>query len=95
MAIAKKLRMTVSSVRHRVQKLVKVGILEFAAVTDPLRIWYQVWALIEVQVELGKIDEAAEQLATMPEVYLVGIIIGRLTSTSVLCSEPTMSFLSL
>jgi len=77
MAIAEKLGMPVSSVRHRVQKLMQAGILEFAAMTNPLRMGYQIWAQIEVQAELARIEAIAEQLAAAPEVYLVGITNGR------------------
>ncbi|HYD57622.1 MAG TPA: Lrp/AsnC family transcriptional regulator [Burkholderiales bacterium] len=76
-AIAERLRMPVSSVRHRVQKLVQAGILEFAAMTNPLRMGYQIWAQIEVQAELARIEEVAQRLAAAPEVYLVGITNGR------------------
>jgi Lrp/AsnC family transcriptional regulator for asnA, asnC and gidA len=76
-AIAEKLRMPVSSVRHRVQKLMQAGILEFAAMTNPLRMGYQIWAQIEIQAELARIEEIAQRLAAAPEVYLVGITNGR------------------
>lgn len=76
-SIAEKLRMPVSSVRHRVQRLVQAGILEFAAMTNPLRLGYQVWALIEIQVEISQIEQVAQKLARAPEVYLVGITTGR------------------
>jgi Lrp/AsnC family transcriptional regulator for asnA, asnC and gidA len=56
---------------------VKAGILEFAAMTNPLRLGYQVWALIEIQAEIAKIEAVAQQLARAPEVYLVGITTGR------------------
>lgn len=77
MSIAKQLDMPVSSVRHRVQRLIRAGILEFAAMTNPLRMGYQIWTLLEIQAEISKIDEAAELIAQEPEVYLVGIITGR------------------
>jgi len=76
-SIAEKLGMPVSSVRHRVQRLMKAGILEFAAMTNPLRMGYQVWALIEIQAEIAKIETVAQQLARAPEIYLVGITTGR------------------
>ena len=55
----------------------KAGILEFAAMTNPLRMGYQVWALIEIQAEIAKIETVAQQLARAPEIYLVGITTGR------------------
>src|ERR1700682_6416877 len=75
--IAKTLRMPTSSVRHRLQKLVKDGVIKFDAMTNPLLLGYQVWVNIEIQVELTKLDSVARQLARDPEVYLVYIMTGR------------------
>jgi Lrp/AsnC family transcriptional regulator, regulator for asnA, asnC and gidA len=75
--IAKILRMPTSSVRHRLQKLVKDGVIKFDAMTNPLLLGYQVWVNIEIQVELTKLDSVARQLARDPEVYLVYIMTGR------------------
>ena len=76
-SIAEALHMPVSSVRHRVQRLVKEGILEFAAMTNPLRLGYQIWVVIEIQAEIAKIESIAQRLGKAPEVYLVGITTGR------------------
>jgi DNA-binding Lrp family transcriptional regulator len=75
--IAKSLRMPTSSVRHRMQRLVKEGVLKFDAMMNPLLLGYQIWVMIEVQAEVSKIESVAQQLAAIPEVYLVYIMTGR------------------
>jgi len=61
--IAGELRIPESTVRHRLNRLVRGGIVEFAALTNPLKLGYQIWAIIEVQAELRKIRPVAQQLA--------------------------------
>ena len=75
--IAEELRVPESTVRHRLNRLVRHGVVEFAAVTNPLRLGYQVWAIIEIQGEASRIPAVAQQLAKAPEVYFVGITTGR------------------
>lgn len=75
--IAKTLRMPTSSVRHRMQRLLKEGVLSFDTMTNPLLLGYQVWIMIEIRVEISKIESVAQQLAAIPEVYLVYIMTGR------------------
>jgi Lrp/AsnC family transcriptional regulator for asnA, asnC and gidA len=74
--IAEELEIPESTVRHRVNRLVRSGVIEFAVMTNPLRLGYGSWAIIEVQAELKKIRAVARQLANVPEVYFVGITTG-------------------
>lgn len=75
-SIAHELRIPESTVRHRLNRLVRRGVIEFAALTNPLQLGYQIWAIIEVQAELRKIRPVAQRLAAAPEVYFVGITTG-------------------
>ncbi|MBI4608402.1 MAG: Lrp/AsnC family transcriptional regulator [Candidatus Rokubacteria bacterium] len=75
-SIAGQLGIPESTVRHRLNRLVRRGIVEFAALTNPLQLGYQIWAIIEVQAELRKIRPVAQRLAAAPEVYFVGITTG-------------------
>ncbi len=74
--IAKRLRLPESTVRHRLNRLVKTGVVEFAAVTNPLQFGYQIWAWMQVQVEGPRIRDVANELAQVREVYFVGIMAG-------------------
>ena len=65
-----------STVRNRVNRLVEKGLVEFAVATNPLRFGYDVWAIIEVQVQPGHIRSVARRLAQIPDIHLVGIMSG-------------------
>jgi DNA-binding Lrp family transcriptional regulator len=75
--IAKMLRMPTSSVRHRLQKLLKSGFIKFEVTTNPLLLGYEVWVNVELQVDLSKLETIARKLSLQPEIYLVYITTGR------------------
>ena len=74
--IAKRLRMPESTVRHRLNRLVRQGVIEFSILINPHRLGYQIWAVIEIQAAMPKIRSVAQQLAAIPEVYFLGITTG-------------------
>lgn len=74
--IAGRLRVPESTVRHRLTRLIDEGVVEFATLTNPLRMGYQIWALIDIQTELRRTRGIAAQIAQAPEVYWVGITTG-------------------
>jgi DNA-binding Lrp family transcriptional regulator len=95
--IAATLDMPTSSVRHRLQRLIKGGVVKFDAMTNPLVLGYQVWTMIEIQVEIAQIEPVAQQLARCPEVYLVYIMAGRydiLVGTVFRTSEEFLAFIT-
>jgi Lrp/AsnC family transcriptional regulator for asnA, asnC and gidA len=74
--IAGRLRVPESTVRHRLNRLVRRGLIEFTVMTNPLQLGYQIWAIVEIQAEMPKIRTVAKSLAAAPEVYFVGITTG-------------------
>ena len=74
--VASELGIPESTVRHRVNRLVELGLIEFAVVTNPLRFGYGIWAIIEIQVQPTKIRDVAQRLARTSEIHLVGIMTG-------------------
>lgn len=74
--IAKRLRMPESTVRHRLNRLVRQGVIEFSVLINPHRLGYQVWAVIEIQVVMSQLRSVARQLTAIPEVYFLGITTG-------------------
>jgi len=65
-----------STVRHRLNRMTRLGIIEFTALTNPLHLGYQIWAIMEIQAALPKIRSVAQQLAAAPHVNFVGITTG-------------------
>src|SRR5690348_16222629 len=73
-AIARRLEIGESTIRNRLRTLTKNGIVEFALITNPLRFGFQVWAMLEIQVEPSQIRVVAERLRQEPQMHLVGIM---------------------
>jgi len=61
-----------ATVRARTNRLIARGILQIVGVTDPLRLGFQLQAMIGVRCEASQLLEAAEVINALPEVeYLV------------------------
>jgi len=73
--IAQAVGLSEAAVRQRVQRLVKTGVIQIVAVTDPLQLGFARQAMIGIKVE-GDIDVVASQLVKMPEVDYVVITAG-------------------
>ena len=74
--VAASLGVPESTVRNRLNRIVERGWVEFAVATNPLRFGYDVWAIIEIQVQPTKIREVARRLAKISEIHIVGIMTG-------------------
>ena len=74
--IAEALDMPESTVRNRLNRLTEAGIIDFAAMVNPLQFGYQVWTVMLIECEVAKISSVAEKLAKLPEIYFVGISVG-------------------
>ncbi|MDE1544072.1 Lrp/AsnC family transcriptional regulator [Dechloromonas agitata] len=70
-AIAEGLNLPESTVRHRLNRMVSGGVIEFVAQTSPLNVGYPVWIMMEIEVETHLIRKVAQQLAALTEVYIV------------------------
>jgi Lrp/AsnC family transcriptional regulator for asnA, asnC and gidA len=74
--MAEDLEMPESTVRHRLNRILETGLIEFAAIVDPLQFGFSTWTIMEIQADLNRVDAVGEQLATLQEVYFVGLTTG-------------------
>ncbi len=74
--IAKDLRVPGSTIRHRLNRLLRRHAIEFSVASNPLHFGFQIWAIIEIKTELPRIREVARRLTEAPEVYFVAIMTG-------------------
>lgn len=74
--VARELGISEGTVRRRIELLVKAGVLNFVAVTDPRKIGLMVDTLIGISTDVDKMHEVAEELAEMPEIRYVGVAMG-------------------
>lgn len=74
--IARRLGVAEGTVRKRIHRLVREKIIQIGAWPDPLKVGYQTYALIEIQVKLADIERAAERLSRSPEIFFLGTCMG-------------------
>ncbi|MCP5094256.1 MAG: Lrp/AsnC family transcriptional regulator [Chloroflexi bacterium] len=70
--IAKALNVTEGTVRNRVTKLIEQKAVQIIGVVDPHRTGYNAPAIIGISIQPPHLEEAAAEIAAMPEVsYLI------------------------
>jgi Lrp/AsnC family transcriptional regulator, regulator for asnA, asnC and gidA len=74
--IARELRVGESTVRRRVQALIRHGYLKIIGVADPFKLGFAVWVVIGLQVDPQRLDAVAGEVARMPEVAFVAVTTG-------------------
>jgi DNA-binding Lrp family transcriptional regulator len=75
-AIARELGLTESTVRARVRRLEDSDTMRVVAVTDIEAAGYEMLLAIGVQVENRSPEQVARELATIPEVFSVNVVVG-------------------
>jgi Lrp/AsnC family transcriptional regulator for asnA, asnC and gidA len=74
--IASDLGVSESVVRYRAQRLERAGILQVVGIADPLKIGFDLMAMIGVKVRPGAIDEVCAGITALPETSYVAAIAG-------------------
>jgi Lrp/AsnC family transcriptional regulator, regulator for asnA, asnC and gidA len=74
--IARHLGVAERTVRARIERLVQDEVVFLAAIVNPRAIGYNVTADVFLEVELGRIQEVARQVADIEEVCYVGLTTG-------------------
>jgi Lrp/AsnC family transcriptional regulator for asnA, asnC and gidA len=70
--IADEVGVSESVIRYRVRRLEDAGILQIVGIADPMRIGFDLMALVGVKVTAGELDDVCEQLRGVAEAsYLV------------------------
>ena len=75
--IAEQLNVSPGMIRQRYSRLVELGYLKVAAITNPLRMGLKTMAMIGVRVDGDKMMQIAEQIAAFDEVVYIVIVSGR------------------
>ncbi len=73
--IGKAVGLSEAAVRQRVQRMLDSGVMQVAAITNPMQLGFTRAAMIGINVE-GSMEAVAEQIAAMPEVDYVVITAG-------------------
>lgn len=75
-ALAEDLGISVSAVRYRVQKLEQSGVLQVVGIADPLKIGFDVMALIGARINAGRVEEVVAAFSQLPETSYVAATAG-------------------
>src|SRR5665213_4402616 len=94
--IAQAVGLSEAAVRQRVQRLLKSGVIQIVAVTDPLQLWFPRQAMIGIRVE-GDIEAVADELEKFPEDddHLLELLNGRIRAIPAVRSTETFVYLKL
>ena len=75
-SVARKTGVTPATVRRRVERLRRSGVVQFIAAIDPERVGYHVSALIGLQVDLKKTDQIRRALSQLDEITYASAVLG-------------------
>jgi DNA-binding Lrp family transcriptional regulator len=75
-ALARELELTEATVRSRVKRLEESGTMRVVAVTDIEAAGYQMLLAIGVQIEDRSPADVARDLAKIPEIFSVNVVVG-------------------
>lgn len=65
-----------TTVRNRLNRLLRDGIVEIAAAVNPLQLGFDTWAMVALQVPVEEVTQLSTKLAALQEVYFVGTTTG-------------------
>ena len=88
--IAKQLNVSTGMIRQRYHRLVQDGVLQVVAVTNPLLMGFTTMAQIGVKVDVGRLQEIADQIAAFEEVIYLVLLTGNYDlHIEVVCRDKT------
>ncbi|HUU64519.1 MAG TPA: Lrp/AsnC family transcriptional regulator [Dehalococcoidales bacterium] len=74
--LSRKLGVSETTVRRRIEHLEEHGVIAFTAILNPAKLGYTIVAIIALEVDLGSIDKVSESLALCPNVRYVSLCTG-------------------
>lgn len=63
-------------VRYRVQRMERAGILQIVGIADPLKVGFDLMAMVGVRVVPGRLDDVAAEISTLAETSYVASLAG-------------------
>jgi len=95
--IAKQLEVSTGMIRQRYHRLVKEGVLQIVAITNPLLMGFATMAQIGVKADVNRLEEIADEIAQFEEVIYLVLVTGSYDlHVEVVCRDKThlLNFLS-
>ena len=77
--IARELGVSESTVRNRISRLIESKVIQIVAVADPFKLGLDVAAMIKIHSDIKKVDQVAEELRKIDEIWYIALATGRST----------------
>jgi Lrp/AsnC family transcriptional regulator for asnA, asnC and gidA len=90
--IGRQLGIAEATVRKRIERLVREGVMQISAWADPYKIGYQVYINMDIQVRLSDIEQIGRRLAKFPEIFFLGLSTGRSALFAGCCFRSNVHF---
>jgi Lrp/AsnC family transcriptional regulator for asnA, asnC and gidA len=74
--IAKKLGVSEATVRSRLNRLIKEEYIQIVAVSNPLKLGFNIVGLLKIYVDVKKIDHVSKELSKIPQIWYVVHVTG-------------------
>lgn len=74
--LARQIGVTESTIRKRIDRLLKEGVIKVTAAVDPRKLGYRIEVIVSVNVELEHIEQVASTLAEISEIQYLAILTG-------------------
>lgn len=91
-SIAEQLEISESVVRYRVQRLEKSEILQVVGIADPLKLGFDLMAMVGVKTQPGELGHVARALTELPETSYIASTAGRFDALVELVCRDTAHF---
>ena len=74
--IAEKLGISEATVRTRLKRLIGDKVIQIVAVSNPLKLGFEIVGLINIQVDIKKADDVIKELKTLKELWYIVVTTG-------------------
>jgi len=75
--IAKRVGVSETTVRYRMQRLIKEEYIEIAAIIDPMKLGNGVEGNIRIHADIKKMEQVTQKLKRIPELFYVARVSGK------------------
>ncbi len=77
--IARQLEVSESTIRNRISRLIDSEVIQIVAVADPFKLGLDVAAMIKIHSDVKKVDQVADELRKIDEIWYIALATGRST----------------
>ncbi|MCF8068711.1 MAG: Lrp/AsnC family transcriptional regulator [Desulfobacterales bacterium] len=74
--IAQKLGISEATIRKRIQRLIKDGIIKIVAACDPFKVGFNVVGNMHIKLDIKKSDQAIKELKELDELWYISLVSG-------------------